>query len=61
MGDVISILDENDQKVAIGISAYDISDAKKIIGKKSKEIYKVLGFEGRDEVVHKDNLVRFSA
>ena len=60
MGDVISILDENDQKVAIGISAYDINDAKKIIGKKSKEIYKVLGFEGRDEVVHKDNLVKLS-
>ena len=34
---------------------------KKIIGKKSEEIYKVLGFEGRDEVVHKDNLVRLSA
>ena len=45
MGDVISILDENDQKVAIGISAYDINDAKKII--ESKEIYKVLGFEGK--------------
>jgi glutamate 5-kinase len=59
-GDVISILVENGQKVAIGISAYDFNDAKKIIGKKSKEIYKVLGFEGRDEVVHKDNLVKLS-
>ena len=59
-GDVISILVENGQKVAIGISAYDYNDAKKIIGKKSKEIYKVLGFEGREEVVHKDNLVKLS-
>ena len=59
-GDVISILVENGQKVAIGISAYDFNDAKKIIGKKSKEIYKVLGFEGREEVVHKDNLVKLS-
>ena len=33
---------------------------KKIVGKKSKEIYKVLGFEGREEVVHKDNLVKLS-
>ena len=59
-GDVISILVENGQKVAIGISAYDFNGAKKIIGKKSKEIYKVLGFEGREEVVHKDNLVKLS-
>ena len=59
-GDVISIILRNGQKVAIGISAYDFSDAKKIIGKNSKEISKILGFEGRDEVVHKDNLVRFS-
>ena len=60
-GDVISIILRNGQKVAIGISAYDFSDAKKIIGKNSKEISKILGFEGRDEVVHKDNLVRFSS
>ena len=59
-GDVISILAQNGHKVAIGISAYDFNDVKKIIGKKSKEIYQVLGFEGRDEVVHKDNLVKLS-
>ncbi len=59
-GDVISILVKNGSKVAVGISAYDYSDAKKIVGKKSKEISKILGFEGRDEVVHKDNLVKFS-
>ena len=59
-GDVISILAQNGHKVAIGISAYDFNDVKKIIGKKSKEIYQVLGFEGRDEVVHKDNLVKLT-
>ena len=59
-GDVISILVKNGSKVALGISAYDYNDAKKILGKNSKEISKILGFEGRDEVVHKDNLVKFS-
>tara|TARA_A100001011_G_scaffold397049_1_gene496835 strand:+ start:5773 stop:6876 length:1104 start_codon:yes stop_codon:yes gene_type:complete len=59
-GDVISILNKNGSKVAIGISAYDFSDVKKIIGKKTKEISKILGFEGRDEVIHKDNLVKLS-
>ena len=46
------------EKVAIGISAYDIYEARKIIGKKSKEILKILGYEGRDEIIHKDDLVR---
>ncbi len=59
-GDVISILVKNGSKVAVGISAYDYNDAKKILGKNSREISKILGFEGRDEVVHKDNLVKFS-
>ncbi len=60
-GDVISILVKNGSKIALGISAYDYNDARKIIGKNSKEISKILGFEGQDEVVHKDNLVKFSA
>ena len=47
-------------KIALGISAYDYNDAKKIIGKNSNEISKILGFEGQDEMVHKDNLVKFS-
>ena len=32
--------------------------AKKIIGKKSKEIPNILGYEGRDEIIHKDDLVK---
>ncbi len=59
-GDVISIFVRNGSKIALGISAYDHNDAKKILGKNSKEINKILGFEGRDEVVHKDNLVKLS-
>ncbi len=60
-GDVISIVVKSGSKIALGISGYDYNDAKKIIGKNSKEISKILGFEGQDEVVHKDNLVKFSA
>ncbi len=60
-GDVVSILVKNGSKIALGISAYDYNDAKKIIGRNTNEINKILGFEGRDEVVHKDNLVKFSS
>ena len=57
-GDVISVFFKKKEKIAIGVSAYDINEAKKIIGKKSKEIPKILGYEGRDEIIHKDDLVK---
>ena len=57
-GDIISVYFTKKEKIAIGISAYDINEAKKIIGKKSKEIPNILGYEGRDEIIHKDDLVK---
>ncbi|MBD1147838.1 glutamate 5-kinase [Pelagibacterales bacterium SAG-MED31] len=57
-GDVISVYYLKKDKIAIGISAYDINEVKKIIGKKSKEIPNILGYEGRDEIIHKDDLVK---
>jgi len=48
-------------EVARGISAYSDSDAARIMGRKSGEIEKVLGFRGRDEIVHRDDLVLLKA
>ena len=58
-GDVISILSNKKNKIALGVTAYDSNDAKKIIGKKSRDIKRTLGYEGRDEIIHKDDLVKF--
>ena len=55
---IVSAIPSEKGKVAIGISAYDINEVKKILGKKSKEILKILGYEGRDEIIHKDDLVQ---
>ncbi|MBI04902.1 MAG: glutamate 5-kinase [Pelagibacteraceae bacterium] len=57
-GDVVTILSYKQKKIGIGISAYDINEAKKIIGKKTREISKILGYDGRDEIIHKDDLVK---
>lgn len=57
-GDVISIIDNNNTNVGIGVIAYDSNEAKKIIKKNSKEIKAILGYEGRDELIHKDDLVK---
>jgi glutamate 5-kinase len=56
-GDTVSIIAPDGTEVARGICAYSDTDAARIIGRKSAEIEKVLGFRGRDEIVHRDDLV----
>ena len=43
--------------VAQGLSAYASADARRIAGRKSDEIEAVLGWRGRDELIHRDDLV----
>jgi glutamate 5-kinase len=56
-GDTVSILAPDGTEVARGICAYSDADAARIIGRKSADIEQVLGFRGRDEIVHRDDLV----
>ena len=56
-GDTISVLTQENLEVARGIAAYSDSDAAKIMGRKSLDIERMLGFRGRDEMIHRDNLV----
>ncbi|HEY2676712.1 MAG TPA: glutamate 5-kinase [Steroidobacteraceae bacterium] len=56
-GDTVSIIGPDGTEVARGICAYSDADAARIIGRKSAEIERVLGFRGRDEIVHRDDLV----
>jgi glutamate 5-kinase len=56
-GDTVSILGPDGVEVARGICAYSDGDAARIIGRRSAEIERVLGFRGRDEIVHRDDLV----
>ncbi len=56
-GDTVSIFGPDGAEVARGICAYSDSDTARIIGRRSAEIEKVLGFRGRDEIVHRDDLV----
>jgi glutamate 5-kinase len=56
-GDTVSILGPDGAEVARGICAYSDADAARIIGRQTAEIEKVLGFRGRDEIVHRDDLV----
>ena len=56
-GDAVSIVSEAGLEIARGLVAYDKDDAALILGRKTSEIEKALGFRGRDEMVHRDDLV----
>jgi glutamate 5-kinase len=56
-GDTVSIIAPDGSEIARGICAYSDVDTARIIGRKSSEIERVLGFRGRDEIVHRDDLV----
>jgi len=43
--------------VGRGLVAYDLEDALKIRGRSSADIPAILGFSGRAEMVHRDDLV----
>ena len=55
-GDIIEIKDYNGKKLGKGISYYDANEVEMIKGKKSALIKKTLGYEGREEVIHRDYL-----
>ena len=56
-GDLIAIEDDSGQVIGHGLTAYSASDTRVILGHKSREIEGLLGYRGRDELVHADNLV----
>lgn len=56
-GDAVIICDEQGHEIARGLVAFDMSDAKRIIGHQSQEIEHILGYRGRDEIVHRDDMM----
>jgi glutamate 5-kinase len=55
-GDAVLIRDARGMALAHGLSAYGSADAARIIGLRSGEIEAVLGYCGREELVHRNDL-----
>ena len=60
-GDTVSVLDGEGIEIARGMIAYSDRDALRIVGKRSADIEALLGFRGRDELIHRDDLVLMRA
>ena len=56
-GDPVVVKTAEGREVGRGLSAYSSVDARAIAGHKSGEIEAILGYRGRDEMIHRDDLV----
>ena len=56
-GDAVVIRGPDGTEVARGLSAFDAEDAQKFRGRSSADIDSILGFRGRAEMIHRDDLV----
>ncbi len=56
-GDAVVIRGPDAAEIGRGLVAYDAEDAAKIKGRSSADILSILGFSGRVEMVHRDDMV----
>ncbi len=56
-GDPVLVRGPDGRPLARGLSAYASADAARILGRRSDDIEAVLGWRGRDEMIHRDDLV----
>ncbi|HEX9461261.1 MAG TPA: glutamate 5-kinase [Alphaproteobacteria bacterium] len=56
-GDPVVVRGPSGDEIARGLVAYSAADALRIKGHKSREIEAILGYRGRDEMIHRDDLV----
>ena len=56
-GDLIKVIDKNKNFIGKGLVHFNNSEVELIKGLKSNNIESILGYRGKDEVVHRDDLV----
>ncbi len=57
-GDHILVKDQNNLEFARGLSSFSSKEIEKIKGSHSSEIKNILGYSSREEIIHKDDLVK---
>lgn len=55
-GDAVIIRSVDGRELGRGLIAYAANEARMIIGKRSSEIASLLGYEGRDTLIHRDDM-----
>ncbi len=55
-GDAVLVKAEDGRELARGLIAYNDEDARRLVGRRTVEIEGILGYRGRDEMIHRDDL-----
>jgi glutamate 5-kinase len=55
-GDAVLVRSEDGRELARGLIAYNDEDARRLVGRRTVEIESILGYRGRDEMIHRDDL-----
>jgi glutamate 5-kinase len=55
-GDAVVIKDVAGRELGRGLIAYGSRDAERLVGRKSAEIEGILGYRGRAEIIHRDDM-----
>ena len=58
-GDVVRILNKNNEELGRGLANYSAAEIDKIKGIHSRLIPQILGFRGDPEIIHRDNLFTY--
>ena len=56
-GDAVVIMVAGGSEIGRGLCAFDAAEARAIAGRKSSEIESILGYPGRSEMIHRDDMV----
>jgi glutamate 5-kinase len=56
-GDAVIVRGPDGAEIGRGLVAYDREDAERLVGQNSERIEGILGYRGRTEMVHRDDLV----
>jgi glutamate 5-kinase len=60
-GDAVVVKSEDGRELGRGLIAYDAAHARLLAGRRTVEIETILGYRGRDEMIHRDDLALSSA
>ena len=56
-GDLVTLLGPDGLVLGHGLAGYSFSEADRLKGQKSADFEKLVGYEGRAELIHADDLV----
>lgn len=55
-GDAVTVRGPDGKEFARGLAAYGAEEARRIMGRNSRDIETVLGYRGREEMIHRDDM-----